>query len=268
MSQLFFQALTLPLNLQPWFKYLWSLNDCLFVCAHQGLFSLWSLLLNYTGSFGIAFPLPQLQIPPGLPCLSLWKTPFGVTDAFAASHTCLSSSWTFGHLQLLQMKLPSFPTVASVTPSFKWSTSVYPSLTLTITLLLPLLCVCCFVYKEESLIYSDAATTTLQSTPRGWACPEVPLPLAGSLARLWYGWSSCMRTMRTGSSCQSSPCNSQSSMAVLLLGQWGPSPRDRQQSYIMLLSWGWDTSPIFLSAVKPHCIASATQSSMTSCRPL
>lgn len=87
--QLFSQVLTLPLNLQPWFKHLWSWNDCLFVCAHQGLFSLWSLLLNYTGFFGIAFPLPQLQLPPGLPCLSLWKTPFGVTDPFAASLTCL-----------------------------------------------------------------------------------------------------------------------------------------------------------------------------------
>lgn len=121
LSQLLFQALTLPLNLQPWFKSLQSWNDCLLVCAHQRLLSLWSLLMNYTGPFGIASPL--LQLPPGLPCMSLWQTPFGVTDTFAASPTCLSSSWSFDHLQKLQMELPSLPTEALADSKFQVATS-------------------------------------------------------------------------------------------------------------------------------------------------
>lgn len=73
LPQLLSQALTPSSNLQPEFKPLVCWNGCLLVGAHQGLSSLWSLLLSHLVPLSIAFPLSQLYFPPRLPWLSLWQ---------------------------------------------------------------------------------------------------------------------------------------------------------------------------------------------------
>lgn len=63
LASLLFQALT-SLSI---FSLVVCWNGCLLFGAHQGLPSLWSLLLSHLVPLGIASPLPQLSSLPGFP---------------------------------------------------------------------------------------------------------------------------------------------------------------------------------------------------------